>query len=194
MFSKGRRWRQNHREPQISPPSPPIEHHEGSLTSDAIALPRFSTFMRHKRSFSGNLLRVLKSPSTWTLPRSPLSPKFIGYLEEEDYGYPPTHQYADESIASALEETRELKYEEEDGSSSDDDSDFSICVAKEVRLERSKGLRIINIRHRHEHSDPKFHEYGETPVHEEVGILDHRPPQVLFKGSKKRLSSNLEPK
>ena len=142
--------------------------------------------MRHKRSFSGNLLRVLKSPSTWTLPRSPLSPKFIGYLEEEDYGYPPTHQRADESIASALEETRELKYEEEDESSSDDDSDFSICVAKEVRLERSKGLRIINIRHRHEHSDPKFHEYGETPVHEEVHTRPSSTPST-FQGFEKAI-------
>ena len=142
--------------------------------------------MRHKRSFSGNLLRVLKSSSTWTLPRSPLSPKFIGYLEEGGYGYPATHQDAVESIASALKETEVLRHNEEDKSSSDDDSDFSICVAKEVRLERPKGLRVINIRHIHERSDPELHECGDTPVKERVCTRPSSTPST-FQGFEKAI-------
>lgn len=115
-----------------------------ATVSNASMRPKMRRFIGHKRTVSGNILRVLKSPSSWSLPRSPLSQTFGSDLEAESQTHLPLDQDTDETLPSIVEDTFSRSSDESSCYTADNE-DSDLLIAKEVCFGRPEGLRLIKI-------------------------------------------------
>ena len=159
-LSTARPWRQHQWEAHNhSPQSCDDNNHDEEATlADASSRPKLSRFIGHKRTISGTMLRVLKSPSSWSLPRSPLSQTFGPESDVQSQTGLTLHPYPGEILPSVAEGRRsqssgKLSY------CSANDEDLEIHIAHKVHLRHPNDLKVIIIPPGHYAHRTKAH-YG----------------------------------
>ena len=157
-------WPKHNKKPQRSTRSfgDDVGEENEAVPPRAFLLPRFSRFIRHQRIVSENVLRVLKSPSSWTLPRSPPPQTLNTDLHAESQFDLRLHRNSDETPEDDIEDQfSEFSGQDSFHSASEDDS--TVHVAEQIYLARPQRLKLIEILPKCRRLVVKAHE-GEDPI------------------------------